>query len=292
MPVAVGPAVAPIADLLSGSYNGLQFDSFGQASDIAVAEHTGLDDLPVLLTSDVHRSQDDGSYLGFDYAGERVVTLKLMILGDEVTYRTLVDALRDAFSPRRSTELPLYFLGSTRLVFCRPTKRRPAFDHLNAAGFGVVDVELTATDPRIYDADLTTVSVPVATSSGGFTFPITFPLAFGSAGAGGTFQLDNIGNWSSPLSIHIAGPVDNPRIEHVDQGKTLRFAGSLSATDYLDIDTANHSIVLNNQASRRGWLTSDSAWFDIRPGINNLRYAANSVAVGSVATVSFRSAWL
>ena len=290
MPVNLSWPSAPGAGL-AGSYNGLTFDP-GGLSGFALDTMQGLDDLPDVRHGDLPRGQDDGAFLAVDLLGERIITLTLHVLADEASYPTRVAGLKSAFMPQRSAELPLYARGSTVLVNCRTTKARIPQDVNTPGGYGVATIELTASDPRIYDANLTTIAVPVAVAGSGFRFPMTFPLTFGTAGTGGTFTATNLGNFPTKPTVHITGPVDNPRLEHTDSGKVITLAISLASGDYLDLDFNTRTIILNGTASRRNALVGGSAWWDILPGVNRMRYSANTVLLGSVATVTFRSAWI
>jgi len=275
---------------LAGSFQGM---AFGPGSSIHVAGVSGLEDLPSVRSADVPRAAGHGSYRGRDLLSERTIVMKFVMFADTpAAYRTLRRALAAATVPLNS-ESPLYLLDNTQLIYVRPRRRQLPYDAEFDRRAGEATVEFVATDPRIYDATLTSVTKGVAAASGGFTFPITFPLTFGVSTAGsGTFQVNNIGNFNTRPSVRITGPVDNPRLEHTDQGKIIQLAISLGATDYVDIDFATRNIILNGTASRRSTLTPSSQWWDLQPGINNIRYAANSLATGSTATLTFRSAWV
>lgn len=278
---------------LAGSYNGLAFGVAGVDPRLDVITFTGFHDLPGMRSADVPRGNDDGGFSGPDWLDERTVQLGLRVLAaDNATYLAQLQAIKAAFTRSATVELPLYLWDSTRLIYCRVRKRSIPEDTLWRATFGEAQMELVASDPRIYDVNLLTATVPVAVASGGRTYPRLYPLTYGVTGGGGTFQMTNIGGYASKATAHIAGPIDSPRIEATDQGRKVQLAISLGATDFLDIDFKSRSIVLNGQASRRSALTSDSAWFDVQPGLNNLRFAESTATAGGVLTFSFRSAWI
>jgi hypothetical protein len=285
----------PVLGALNGSYNNYVFDkTFDDLQHkIYVTQMDGVDDLPTVRQSDVPRAQQDGSFGGLDYLDERVITLGLnLIAPDNPTFRQMRQDLETAFQPMRSAELPLYLFNNTRIIFARVKKRSGGMDLSWAQTQGETLLELVATDPRKYAANLTTLAASVAVLGGGVTFPLTFPLTFGTATVSGQIIATNAGNYSTLPTAHITGPVDNPRIEHTDQGAAITMAISLAAGDYLDIDFAAHTIILNGTASRRSTLTAASRWFELTPGDNHLRYSADTVQLGSVCTLTFRSAWL
>lgn len=274
---------------LAGSYNGL---TFGPGGQVHVGSLAGLDDLPPIRAIDQPKGGADGAFVSLDLLGPRTITMALEIIASTPTaYRALVDAVMAA-TVTQAAELPLYLYGSTRRLLCRPRRRMIPYDAEELRRAGEAIVEFVATDPLIYDATLLTATVAVAVASGGRTYNRVYPLTYGATGSGGTFQMTNAGTYPTRATAHIVGPVDNPRIEAIDQSKKIQLALSLGASDFLDIDFKNRSIVLNGTASRRTALTADSAWFDILPGLNNLRYAESTATPGSVLTFSFRSAWV
>jgi hypothetical protein len=291
------PDTANLGPGLSGAFNGLAFGIPPSSSDpppwIDVDTFIGFDDLPVIRSSDAPRANDHGSFPGSDWAEARFMQLGLHVMaGDHLQYRQAMDSIRAAFTTSL-VELPLYIWDSTRVVFCKVRKRHiptdPSWDQVE----GTALMELSATDPRIYDAQPLQTYAQVATPVGGLLFPVTFPMTFGVATAGsGTFQAINSGNFETRPTARIYGPIDNPRIEHSDLGLKIDLAISLATGDYLDIDFGARSITLNGTASRRYVLTGDSTWFALVPGLNNLRFAANSVSTTGLLSFSWRSAWL
>lgn len=207
-------------------------------------------------------------------------------------YRALVDSVIAA-TIVQPVELPLYLYGSTRLVNCRARRRSIPYDAEYLRRAGEATIEFVATDPRIYDATLTQFTQAVAVAGSGRTYNRTYNMTYGAvAGSSGTFAVTNAGTFPTRGTVRITGPVDTPRFEAIDQGKVIQLAISLTAGDYIDIDMAAKSITLNGTASRYSTMTTNSAWFEILPGVNNLRYAADTTSVGSALELSFRSAWM
>jgi len=286
-------------------YNGLVF---GNGTNIEIDETDGLDDLPPVRTADLDKAGDMGSFPGLDLLGERTLTIKLALLGqDRPTYDALVLQLLSAFSIQ-AIELPLYCGDNgSQIIYCRPRRlalprKREQHGTFNVAAL----VELTATDPRKYSAIPTTVSTTLASQSGGMTFNATFPVSFGTVGAGGTVSLTNAGNFQTPLQFTILGPVTNPILDNLTTGQSLLFTITLATGDTLVITGAGTSVVsiiLNGTASRRSSLLSSSApliQFGLPGGApgpcvagitQQFRYRNNGALTASTMTVGYSSAW-
>lgn len=278
-------------EYLGWSYNGL---TFGNGTSIAVVETTGFDDLPPIRAADLAKSGAHGSYAGLDLMGERAVVIKLALLGvDRPSYDTLVQQVTAAFSPQ-PLELPLLCGDSgNRRINCRPRKlsaprKQPYHGTWNAE----VQVELVATDPRIYTAAATVLTTGLAAGSGGMTFPAMFPISFGSAGAGGTVAVTNAGNFATDATYTVTGPLVNPVIDNITTGLTLQLGITLASGDSLVLDTNARSVILNGTASRTSALLVGSAWWSFPPGTTLLRFRNSGGFTASVLTVTFRSAWL
>lgn len=273
------------------SYNGL---TFGNGTNLAIIETDGFDDLPPVRAADIDKAAAHGAFAGIDVLGERTMNIKFALLGqDRPSYDALVQQLLGAFSVQ-TTELPL-LCGDNGgwLVNCRPRKVA-APRKLDNHGVFNQDalVELVATDPRIYSATQSTAMTGLSSSSGGMSFPATFPLSFGSVGSGGLVSVTNAGKFATDCTLTISGPVVNPIIDSVTAGVSLLLGITLGSTDTLVLNTAAKSIVLNGTASRTSSLMYGSTWFNLPPGTTQLRYRNNGAFTASQLTVAFRSAWL
>lgn len=154
------------------------------------------------------------------------------------------------------------------------------------------EVPLIAADPRKFAVAVSSSSVGLASTSGGMSFNATPNFTFGTVGTGGQLVLTNAGTVDTPCRYTIAGPVDNPAIQHIGLSLTLTFGISLLTGDLLVVDTRDRTVVLNGTASRRGTLAAGSQWFDLQPGANTVRFLAPSYVAAATLTADFRSAWL
>jgi hypothetical protein len=278
------------AALGSGSYNGL---AWGPGTKYHINKIAGAADMPGIRATDSLRAYQHGHFRGVDLSAGRVVDITFAIVGDDnPDYLNLVGALETATVLQSSAELPLLLYGSTRRINCRPRKRAIAYDAGQYQRTGTVDVQFVSSDPRVYDANLTTLAIPVSVSSGGAAWPWVWPVAWGTAGTLGVANAVNNGNFPTRPVAVIAGPVDNPQLQNAATGQYVQFAITLGVSDTLTVDFDAHSVLLNGTASRRSTMVSGSQWWELAPGTTQILYSANTVQVGSFATITFRSAWL
>lgn len=297
-----------IADLLGTcAYNGLTLGSgtdfhigsltaSSGGSSVALLGSTGLtgvNDLPAIASSDVPRAQDVGVWQGIDLIGGRSVHLEIQIIAaDNPTMYSDVSLLEAAFQPQQTGELPLLLFSSQRQIKCRVRNRSVPYDTGYTPRIGGMTVELFASDPRIYDANLTTLTLVPSSGTVGASWNWAWNLSWGGASTSGTGTATNNGNYPTRPVIAIAGPCTNPYIQNVTTGALLSFSIRLGSSDVLTIDTDAHSVVLNGSASRYSALVPGSIWFQLAPGSTSLKFGAAAFSGSCQATVTFNSAWL
>lgn len=268
----------------------------GDGTPYVIQSMTGLNDTPGVRSSDSARARAHGAWAGTDYSDVRSITATISVDGPHPN-SALWDALSRALVIGQPGETPLTVKvpglaqGRELIMFARCRNLSLPTDQDYASGVGAAAVQWVATDPRIYAATESTLTVGIASSSAsGFPFPLTFPISFGGAATGGLVTANNEGEFPAPWVATIHGPVVGPRIENVTTGETLTFNGSLAAGETLVVSSADASVLLNGVASRYPWLAFGSQWFDLAPGVNELRFAGTS-GTGSLDLV-FRSAWI
>jgi hypothetical protein len=79
---------------------------------------------------------------------------------------------------------------------------------------------LVAVDPRKYGAQIV-ASTGLPTTSGGLTFPVTFPVTYSGVSASGIVSINNPGNTTGPVTIRIDGPCTAPKIRHDGSGARM-----------------------------------------------------------------------
>ena len=235
----------------------------------------------------------DGQLRGPSYRTERVITLGgLANAPDAAT----LDAAGEVFAAVCDDATALHTLVGTDASGID----KQAMVELNAESkfehqTGTVaawQIQFAAPDPLRYATVASTASCGLATTTGGLTFPLAFPLDFGVGAGGGTLLLTNAGNTATWPTWTITGPVTNPVILNTATGQRLALSGlTIDAGQTLTLDTDARTVMLQGVASRRGKLTADSAWFGLRPGATPIAFQASTYDVNANLSAAWRSAW-
>lgn len=277
------------------SYNGLLM---GDGTPYNVISYEGLNGLPTIKQNDLPRGRDTGQFGSLYYADGREVTATIEIMDTtDAAVVSDIDALGLAFAPSPATEFPLYYAlpgmpQASRLLWARSIQAVEPIDQDYVFHKAKAQIRMWATDPRKYDSNLQSALATLPAGNGGTTWPITWPASWGSSSGSGTVNVTNSGNFETRPVVVITGPVDNPTVANNTSGLYLTFNITLASSDQLIIDFLYKTVMLNNQASRRGTMTPDSNWWTLAPGVNVFAYHANTTKVGSTATIYWQSAWM
>jgi Siphovirus-type tail component, C-terminal domain len=272
----------------------------GDGTAYEIRSITGLTDTPDLRTSDRSRLRRHGLLPGDDFLGGRAVIVELEIFGtDDAAFQLAMDALGLALTPGSPESLLTFKIpgvagGGDRQLSVRPRKLNLPIEERYLYSQPTANVLFEATDPRLYDSILQAPSVGLTVSVSGLVWNLTWNLDWGGPSVSNTVQAVNSGSFSTPAIIRFNGPVTNPQIENVTAGKSLKLTadGGLVVADgeFVELDTDTRTILFMGTASRYSKLSSDSVWFDLEPGQNDLRFIG-STSGSPTMSVTFRSAW-
>lgn len=276
------------------AYNGLSLDT----APYSIAGAEGLIGGDDVRNTDLPYLDRSGVIPGRDLKGGKTVTLTIDVYADsDAAFNTAVANLQTAFVYPTDVELPLTFTipglagGNSAQINMRP--RRIALPYASgwkSGRYGQAVVELFASDGAKVSAAETTSTIGLAASSGGFSFPVTFPLVFSGGGSLGIVTVTNSGNIPSHPRFRIDGPVTNPKIRSETAGRELEFGMSVDTGEFLVVDVAARSVLLGGTASRYSTMTA-AEWFDLTPGSNEIRFTGSSAGSPTLSIYS-RSAWL
>jgi len=245
---------------------------------------------PASSVTTVKRPRSDGAIAGTGYRMQRTVSLRGHIVAP--TADLLDDAL-DALNAAASlTPVNLSVLdpdGSTRYAVVQ--RQDEVLAEKVTATYAAYSVQLLAPDPRKFTAALSATTA-LATTTGGLTFPMTFPYTIDATTVSGEVSLTNDGTVAGPVTMRVDGPCTGPVITHSPSGAVLSFASSfvLSTGEWLDIDMDRRTVLANGQSSRSKWLTS-RGWSTFEPGGNTWSFEAATYDAGSRLTVTATPAW-
>lgn len=151
---------------------------------------------------------------------------------------------------------------------------------------------LVAPDPIRYavaESASGAIALP-GTGGSGQTYPLTYPIAWGTISATGDLTVTNTGDAVVWPVLTLTGPLYNPVIRNVRTGEQLSLTISLAAGDVLTIDTRERMVLLGGTASRRTSVNAGSRFPSIPPGAStfSLRGAGGT---GSLS-LRYRSGWV
>lgn len=138
---------------------------------------------------------------------------------------------------------------------------------------------------------------PVGGATGGFTFPVVFPLTFDSGAVPGSTTVVTAGTAPSPVHWRLYGPFSDPIVRRVDTGEQLSFPGlSVAAGDYLAIDTDARTVLLNDDLSQSRYnrldFASASWWRLPASGSTPVVFSATGASAGAVGVLTVRNRYL
>ncbi len=157
-------------------------------------------------------------------------------------------------------------------------------------------IELTAFSPFWYNptANSTTSSMEVATS---LFFPFVFPFVLPSSGISANVTVTNNGQVDALPTITINGPGVDPSIFNSTTGKRITITYTLAAGEYITVDSstgAKTCVLTVGPANSNiiGYMSSDSEFFPIIPGANELVCGLSSTTAASSIVISFNDPFL
>lgn len=243
----------------------------------------------------------DGTDDSTTHTGARNVTLQLSIFPDvdTETLWTLRNRLRSFTSPR--IRPVLFIQQSVDAPEQRVVLRRSDYTDVLASSnvdWAPIVAQWVAPSGIIESAEEHAVSVFAAGgTTAGRTYSLTFSRVYPASAPLGTGTIINAGTADAYPLLRIYGPLTEPEVTSITQGKSLVFAGlTLAAGEFLEIDTRAKTIYLNGDptASRYSKLVfPDSQWFTLSPGENEVwLHPATYTAAVSLVEFTYRDAWL
>lgn len=279
-----------------GSWRGNVTDEFGV--DWMVTKEDGWSSGPPVRPVQEEREAGDGDWSGPGRYGARVISLSgSAVAPDRRAMLSAKERIKAAIGPRIARDLIVEEEHLTRRARVRLTDQIALAD-AGARAF-TWDLIVTAADPRRYalQATIGTTGLP-ATGSTGRVYDRVYPVEYGgyAPGGPGAVRIRQAGDFDqTPARIVIQGPVASPRVTHAQTHRVLAFNLTIPSGQYLEIDLAAQTALLNGTSSRVAALTATSAWWWLVPGDNEIQFRGVDVGQPSdpapVMTVTASSAW-
>lgn len=259
--------------------------------------NSNLADTPAVRTGNSDRLHIHGLSSGPSFLGGRVVRLVFEIESNlgRVGIGAAMDLFKQAFQPTVGLE-PLHIrhhaVADARHVTIdvEAVRISTPVNMEFYEGIPIVTVELEAADPRYYSKDLQYVSgIGLGDVSDGLTWDdLAWPLEWGTAESSG-FTAVNNGTFPAQPKFTVHGPIVNPLIENVTQGKQMRVNETLVEGQTLVIDASDNTVLLDG-VNRYSSIATGSSWFDLNAPGDTLRFGALS-GTGTL-DAEWRPAWI
>ncbi|MEV7907618.1 phage distal tail protein [Streptomyces anulatus] len=271
----------------------------GAGSLYDVVRVDGWIDSPGLTNGAAPKPTRRGSWPGPVRAQARTVTATLEI-GAGSSMGDAIAALRAATPVSRTgTQAPLAIRTSGQTLVANAVfgGRIVPVDQPYSMGFAQhATVQWWCADPVLLELTPRTVTIiPGTSGSGGLTYPLTYPLDYGTAGAPANATCRNYGNEPTSPVLVFTGPLTTPRVINTTLGYSLEFGLDLLAGQTLTIDTDAGTVLLNGTTDRlytRSNLSVPVEYFELDPGDNNLQLLAAAFGPGAQLQVTWKSAYL
>jgi len=257
-------------------------------------EGTGATD--VYVQTQKSPFQDGTTYID-NTLEPRTISIELRILAENenemVEYR---HRLLQAFNPKLG-------LGELKYQFGNVTRRikaiaefPPTFPHAGDFKDTMQPslIQLYCPDPYWYELDEEIWGLK--SFEGGFEFPFSFSVSFGTVGT--KLTIKNEGDVKTPIFFELFGPMVNPILNNETTGESLTVTQELLENEKLEINTAfgQKSVVKVDANGARTnafhYVSATSKFFNLIPGDNVLSYTATGTTAESNAVVRFRNRYL
>lgn len=239
---------------------------------------------PAPTLTETQKVRQSGFMDGDSFSAGRVMTISGWITSSSAAQHSLDWDSLIANVSRQPTLMQVSERGRVRWCMVRRSAEIIRTDHSGVES--EFTIQVTAKDWRKFGTALT-ASTALPASSGGFTYPMTYPFKIAATSISGTVSLTNPGNEVGPVTMRVDGPTTGPVITHTGSGLALVFSSSLvlNAGEWLDIDMEAHTVLANGQATRAGYITS-RGWSGFDPGSNLWQFTAASFNAASRLTVT------
>lgn len=238
--------------------------------------------------------QGDGGVQGPNWRTRRSGTIQGVIDPNAAitTMETYIQKLKRASAALRGDALMKWTPthdGMTRQLRLR-RQAKPAFGGRRPKTF---QLAMTSPDALILSAvEQNAILIPGAAAGEiGYPDPIVDPITSELSVTGQQF-VQNLGDQATWPRFRIDGPITNPQILNNTTGLRVELAYTLLAGEWLDIYPERGQILLGGTADRYGaFQFATSTWWQLVPGLNDIRLLAASYAAGAQAIIEWRHAW-
>ena len=249
---------------------------------------------PSVRSSDQEKLHDHGMWAGQDFTSGRSFILSFDVESAQGRdgFGETLDRFTSAFAVGGSPDVlviqhPHVAAGRKVQMTCVPRNVAVPDDVTSYEGHAICSVQMVATDSRFYSTEIFSArDIGLGSASNGLTWPLTWPLEWGAVESS-AFTAVNNGTYPASPVFTITGPVVNPRIENLTQGRTMRFIASLAEGDTMVIDARQGARTVRVNGGDR--YQPGLEWFDLNAPGDTIRFGAQSGT--GLLTAEWRAAW-
>lgn len=239
------------------------------------------------------READHGTWASPVYLGSRPITLSGTVEAPDRS--ALQAAMEQLYAAATLTDTTLAVSEATPKQATVRRSGKPLVQYVTDRT-ATWSVMVTAADPRRYSTTLQSGTTSLPSTTGGLSFPVTFPITFSAATVAGQIGATNLGSMDTRPILTIAGPVVAPTVSCLYPDGTVRqlvYSQDLASGDVLTIDTDAHTVILNGDVSRRRFMTVSAGWPTIPAGASvNYQFQSGTYNASAMLTATWRSAWM
>lgn len=246
----------------------------------------GLGGMPAPRAEVFDRPRRHGQLNRTQFYGGRVLDIQGRLLtnpsagGTDGDLIDILDAIKGQLAMTSDVDVKILFnrpgIGDDEYVMARLHGGLDAEFEPRRHGILNWGLQLLAADPRMYANVLKQVSYdPTATGSGfgadmttGGGADLVGGIVFGTPSTG-LINVNNQGNFPTPVELTVNGPSTNPQIVNVTRGLSIVTTGlTLASTDILIVDTGARTVTLNGVARPDLLNVASTTWWEAAPGDN------------------------
>jgi Phage tail protein len=264
--------------------------SFNDNDNFLVSEVSGLEMPSMRVSSFDLAGQHFGVFVSAFY-GKRAFSIKGWVRGVDVNdFLTKKDTLLAAINLIDGEEDIFFTLANGKQVkitaIATNVEFRQRSGEINASQFSI---SFVASFPFLVGQVENSTNLVLGTGGGGKVPSDTMPSGL-SMGNSGSVTIINNGNAPYFPMVRFTGPVTNPTIQNLTNGKSIRLNATLLAGEYIDVDFKRKKVTDNYGSNR--YSTKSGDWWYLSPGNNALRFSADVYDANSLATVTSRDSYL
>lgn len=244
---------------------------------------------PEVRTSTAPRTGQDGTNDTTVYIGARTITAELTL--PAASYYAVEDQLRQVMHPALRYWLHIVRddWAQERRVLVRGATYTSSQGQPKVAQLGWVAPAGTLEEPAA------SVSLqPTATDQGGgIATPVATPVAFAAGYVPGAAGITVTGTAPTWPVVDIYGPCTNPALFLAGTQQTLAFNLTIAAGDYLHVDFAARTALLNSVTTRYGTLDFlRSSWWQLQPGLRQVMFLPGVASGACQALFTWSPRWI